>query len=174
MLRYGAADAQNRMAALQHDYNAYNQAHGAKTLMSSQRQTDAMNYLLNSVRGNNDLYMWRKMYNLYEEDVKNRKNNNSNTANTTKSWGDIYNDMGINRTADYADTTSDAEWDAAWTKKIRKKFSPAPLSEEEVYARNIKNLGLNSLFYNPMPENYINPLKYISTRRSNKRKNKKS
>ena len=171
MLRYGAADAQNRMAALQHDYNAYNQAHGAKTLMSSQRQTDAMNYWLNGIRGINDMYMWRKMYNLYDEDVKNRKNNNSNTANTTKSWGDIYNDMGINKTADYADTTSDA----AWTNAFRKKFNPTPLSEEERYARNIENLGLNSLFYNPpMPENYINPLKYISKRRSNKRKNKKS
>lgn len=139
--------------------------------MSSQRQTDAMNYLLNGVRGNNDLYTWRKMYNLYEEDVKNRKNNNSNTVNTTKSWDDIYNDMGVNKTADYADTTSDA----AWTNAFRKKFNPTPLSEEERYARNIENLGLNSLFYTPpMPENYINPLKYISTRRSNKRKNKKS
>lgn len=74
MLRYGAADAQNRMAALQHDYNAYSQAHGAKQLMSSQRQTDAMNYLLNGIRGNNDLYMWRNMMDLYQQDMNSRRN----------------------------------------------------------------------------------------------------
>lgn len=74
MLRYGAADAQNRMAALQHDYNAYSQAHGAKQLMSSQRQTDAMNYLLNGIKGNNDLYMWRSMKDLYEQDINSRRN----------------------------------------------------------------------------------------------------
>ena len=74
MLKYGAADAQNRMAALQHDYNAYNQAHGAKTLMSSQRQTDAMNYLLNGILGNNNLYMWRDMKSLYQQDIDSRRN----------------------------------------------------------------------------------------------------
>lgn len=74
MLRYGAADAQNRMAALQHDYNAYSQAHGAKTLMSSQRQTDAMNYLLNGILGNNNLYMWRDMKGLYQQDIDSRRN----------------------------------------------------------------------------------------------------
>ena len=170
-LQAGENQATRDMQAEQFDYNAYNQAHGAKTLMSSQRQADVMNYLNNFTRGVIDMHNWRKMYNLYEQDVKNRKINNSNTTNTTKSWGDIYNDMGINKTADYADTTSDT----AWTNAFRKKFNPTPLSEEERYARNIKNLGLNSLFYNlPMPENYINPLKYISTRRSNKRKNKKS
>ena len=159
------------MQAEQFDYNAYNQAHGAKTLASSMRQGDVMNYLNNFTKGVIDMHNWRKMYNLYEQDVKNRKNNNSNTVNTTKSWDDIYNDMGINKTTDYADATSDA----AWTNAFRKKFNSTPLSEEERYARNIKNLGLNSLFYTPpMPENYINPLKYISTRRSNKRKNKKS
>ena len=74
MLRYGAADAQNRMAALQHDYNVYSQAHGAKTLMSSQRQTDAMNYLLNGILGNNNLYMWRDMKGLYQQDIDSRRN----------------------------------------------------------------------------------------------------
>lgn len=74
MLRYGAMDAQNRMAALQHDYNAYNQAHGAKQLMSSQRQTDAMNYLLNGILGNNNLYMWRDMKGLYQQDIDSRRN----------------------------------------------------------------------------------------------------
>lgn len=74
MLRYGAADAQNRMAALQHDYNAYSQAHGAKQLMSSQRQTDAMGYLLNGILGNNNLYMWRSMKDLYEQDINSRRN----------------------------------------------------------------------------------------------------
>lgn len=74
MLRYGAADAQNRMAALQHDYNAYSQAHGAKQLMSSQRQTDAMGYLLNGILGNNNLYMWRGMKDLYEQDINSRRN----------------------------------------------------------------------------------------------------
>lgn len=74
MLRYGAADAQNRMAALQHDYNAYSQAHGAKQLMSSQRQTDKMNYLLNGILGNNNLYMWRNMMDLYQQDMSSRRN----------------------------------------------------------------------------------------------------
>lgn len=170
-LQAGENQATRDMQAEQFDYNAYNQAHGAKTLASSMRQGDVMNYLNNFTKGVIDMHNWRKMYNLYEQDVKNRKNNNSNTANTTKSWDDIYNDMGINKTADYADTTSDA----SWTNSFRKKFNPTPLSEEERYARNIENLGLNSLFYNPlMPKNYINPLKHISTRKSNKRKNKKS
>lgn len=164
----GEDQANRDMKSEQFDYNAYNQAHGAKMLMSSQRQYDAMNYLNNFTKGIIDMHNWRKMYNLYEEDVKNRKNNNFNTANTTKSWDDIYNDMGISKTADYADTTSDT----AWTNAFRKKFNPTPLSEEERYARNIKNLGLNSLFYNPLPEIYMNPLKRISTRTNKKRKNK--
>jgi len=53
------------MQAEQFDYNAYNQAHGAKTLMSSQKQADVMNYLNNFTRGVIDMHNWRKMYNLY-------------------------------------------------------------------------------------------------------------
>lgn len=91
MLRYGAMDAQNRMAALQHDLGLYSQAHGAKTLMSSQRQADAMNYLNNFTKGVNDMYMFNKMYRLYDEDVKTRKKDNANNVigNTTSAYSSI-------------------------------------------------------------------------------------
>jgi hypothetical protein len=79
------------MAALQHDLGLYSQAHGAKTLMSSQRQADAMNYLNNFTKGVNDMYMFNKMYRLYDEDVKTRKKDNGNNiiGNTTSAYSSI-------------------------------------------------------------------------------------
>ena len=70
MLRYGAADAQNRMAALQHDYNAYNQAHGAKRAMSSQLLSNKVGYGLNFAKGVSDLSMWRDMKNMWDAEFK--------------------------------------------------------------------------------------------------------
>lgn len=84
MLRYGAADAQNRMAALQHDYNAYNQAHGAKLEMSSRKEADATGFMQNGIKGINDWYMFNKMYKLWQDDIKNNSKNN-NTGSSSKS-----------------------------------------------------------------------------------------
>lgn len=84
MLRYGAADAQNRMAALQHDYNAYNQAHGAKLEMSSRKEADATGFMQNGIKGINDWYMFNKMYKLWQDDIKNNAKNN-NTGSSSKS-----------------------------------------------------------------------------------------
>jgi len=70
------------MKSEQFDYNAYNQAHGAKMLMSSQRQADAMNYLNNFTKGIIDMHNWRKMYNLYDEMVNGDKKNKSNNSST--------------------------------------------------------------------------------------------
>lgn len=128
MLRYGAADAQNRMAALQHDYNAYSQAHGAKTLMSSQRQTDAMNYLLNGILGNNNLYMWRNMMDLYQQDIDTRSNDRRakyklNTPAVVKN-PDIYNyNLGI---------PASSKYEQAVASNLAKRFQqPAAQSLEE-------------------------------------------
>ena len=70
MLRYGAADAQNRMAAMQHDYNAYNQAHGAKRAMSSKLLGNKVGYGLNFAKGVSDLSMWRDMKNMWDAEFK--------------------------------------------------------------------------------------------------------
>lgn len=78
----GEDQANRDMHAEQFDYNAYNQAHGAKMLMSSQRQADAMNYLNNFTKGIIDMHNWRKMYNLYDEMVNGDKKNKSNNSST--------------------------------------------------------------------------------------------
>lgn len=70
MLRYGAADAQNRMAALQYDYNAYNQAHGAKRAMSSELLGKKVGYGLNFAKGVSDLFMWRNMKEMWDKDYE--------------------------------------------------------------------------------------------------------
>lgn len=70
------------MRAEQFDYDAYNQAHGAKMLMSSQRQADAMNYLNNFTKGVIDMHNWRKMYSLYDEMINGDKKNKSNNSST--------------------------------------------------------------------------------------------
>ena len=78
----GEDQANRDMKSEQFDYNAYNQAHGAKMLMSSQRQADAMNYLNNFTKGIIDMHNWRKMYNLYDEMVNGDKKNKSNNSST--------------------------------------------------------------------------------------------
>lgn len=70
MLRYGAADAQNRMAALQHDYNAYNQAHGAKRAMSSELLGKKVGYGLNFAKGVSDLFTLRNMKEMFDKDYE--------------------------------------------------------------------------------------------------------
>lgn len=52
--------------------------------MASQRKADAMNYLNNWAKGLNDMHMWRKMMNLYEEDVNSRKQNNTPSTSAPK------------------------------------------------------------------------------------------
>ena len=89
---------------------------------------------------------------------------------TTYSWDDVYKDMGINKENDFASTTSSA----AWANSFDKKFSPNNITEEERYRRNINNLGLTSMFFNPasiMPESFINPIK-VSTKTRKKSKKK--
>jgi hypothetical protein len=64
----GNEEARRMMNAAQFDYDAYNQAHGAKRLMESQRKADAMNFLEQGVKGLTDMHMWRRMMNNYEQD----------------------------------------------------------------------------------------------------------
>ena len=64
----GNEEARRMMNAAQFDYNAYNQAHGAKRLMESQRKADAMNFLEQGVKGLTDMHMWRRMMDNYEQD----------------------------------------------------------------------------------------------------------
>ena len=64
----GNEEARRMMNAAQFDYNAYNQAHGAKRLMESQRKADAMNFLEQGVKGLTDMHMWRRMMNNWEQD----------------------------------------------------------------------------------------------------------
>lgn len=64
----GNEEARRMMNAAQFDYNAYNQAHGAKRLMESQRKADAMNFLEQGIKGLTDMHMWRRMMNNYEQD----------------------------------------------------------------------------------------------------------
>lgn len=80
----GNEEARRMMQANQFNYEAYNQAHGAKRAMASQRKADAMNYLNNWAKGLNDMHMWRKMMNLYEEDVNSRKQNNTQPVSAPK------------------------------------------------------------------------------------------
>ena len=64
----GNEEARRMMNAAQFDYNAYNQAHGAKRMMESQRKADAMNFLEQGVKGLTDMHMWRRMMNNWEQD----------------------------------------------------------------------------------------------------------
>lgn len=66
----GNEEARRMMNAAQFDYNAYNQAHGAKRMMESQRKADAMNFLEQGVKGLTDMHMWRRMMNNYEQDAE--------------------------------------------------------------------------------------------------------
>lgn len=61
------------MHAEQFDYDAYNRAHGAKMLMSSQRQADAMNYLNNWAKSVTDIHMWRKNLGYFEKYLEERR-----------------------------------------------------------------------------------------------------
>lgn len=67
-LQAGENQATRDMQAEQFDYNAYNQAHGAKTLASSMKQGDVMNYLNNFTKGVIDMHNWRKMMSYYDQD----------------------------------------------------------------------------------------------------------
>lgn len=69
----GDEQAKRDQQAAQFDYEAYNQAHGARRLMASQRRADAMNYLNNWAKGLVDLHMWRDQMGLYREDLEERK-----------------------------------------------------------------------------------------------------
>jgi hypothetical protein len=64
----GNEEARRMMNAAQFDYNAYNQAHGAKRMMESQRKADAMNFLEQGVKGITDMHMWRRMMDNWEQD----------------------------------------------------------------------------------------------------------
>ena len=61
----GDEQAKRDQQSAQFDYEAYNQAHGARRLMASQRRADAMNYLNNWAKGLVDLHMWRDQMGLY-------------------------------------------------------------------------------------------------------------
>ncbi len=69
----GDEQAKRDQQSAQFDYEAYNQAHGARRLMASQRRADAMNYLNNWAKGLVDLHMWRDQMGLYQEDLDERK-----------------------------------------------------------------------------------------------------
>jgi hypothetical protein len=58
------------MAAMQHDYNAYNQAHGAKRAMSSELLSKKVGYGLNFAKGVSDLFMWRNMKEMWDKDYE--------------------------------------------------------------------------------------------------------
>ena len=66
----GNEEARRMMNAAQFDYNAYNQAHGAKRMMESQRKADAMNFLEQGVRGLTDMHMWRRMMDNYDREFE--------------------------------------------------------------------------------------------------------
>lgn len=66
----GNEEARRMMNAAQFDYNAYNQAHGAKRLMESQRKADAMNFLEQGVKGITDMHMWRRMMDNYDKEFE--------------------------------------------------------------------------------------------------------
>ena len=61
----GDEQAKRDQQAAQFDYDAYNQAHGAKRMMVSQRKADAMNYLNNWAKGLTDMHMWRQQMKLW-------------------------------------------------------------------------------------------------------------
>lgn len=69
----GEDQANRDQKAAMFDYEAYNQAHGARRLMSSQRKADAMNYLNNWAKGLTDMHMWRDQMGLYQQDIDERR-----------------------------------------------------------------------------------------------------
>lgn len=79
----GNEEARRMMNAAQFDYNAYNQAHGAKRMMESQRKADAMNFLEQGVRGIIDMHMWRRMMDNYDREFEaNHPEADSNNKST--------------------------------------------------------------------------------------------
>lgn len=69
----GDEQAKRDQQAAQFDYEAYNQAHGAKRMMVSQRKADAMNYLNNWAKGLTDMHMWRDQMGLWQSVVDSKK-----------------------------------------------------------------------------------------------------
>jgi hypothetical protein len=100
----GNEEARRMMNAAQFDYNAYNQAHGAKRLMESQRKADAMNFLEQGVKGLTDMHMWRRMMKHYqdEDDIK--------REDMRRKYG--LNHDGTSATPDYTHYDNKSKYDA--------------------------------------------------------------
>lgn len=63
----GDEQAKRDQQAAQFDYEAYNQAHGARRMMASQRAADMASYLQNWTKGLTDMHMWRDQMKLWQD-----------------------------------------------------------------------------------------------------------
>lgn len=69
----GESMADRDMKSSMFDYEGYNQAHGAKRFMASQRAADMNQYMQNFMKGIIDMHMWRKNMDYFEKDLEERR-----------------------------------------------------------------------------------------------------
>lgn len=112
----GEDQANRDQKAAMFDYEAYNQAHGARRLMASQRKADAMNYLNNWAKGLTDMHMWRRMMDNYDREFE-ANHPESTSTNAPKVSLDP---NGLFRKANFAGTKS----------VLPDKLSSTPVSQQ--------------------------------------------
>lgn len=121
-----------------------------------------MNYLNNWAKGLNDMHMWRKMMNLYEEDVNSRKRNNTPSVSAPKVKIDPNNMFGNTNFSGFVPQVSISEFTAETPQdKIRRTSPKIPKSwvSNKDYMK-VKGVNKVPTSYIPNILNYLNSINY--------------
>ena len=127
MAQEDATQAELNFNANKSRYDAYNQSHGAREMMASQRQADMMNFAEQWSKGLTDLHMWRRMMYNWDRDY------NADHPSVTQT----YPSFGIDKaTRNYISGVKPDEEQDFWDEF--KRFGRIPTAS--YYVPNYKNI----------------------------------